>query len=205
MGKPWAVPGQVIGLFGGSFDPPHRGHVHVSKEALKRLGLDQLWWLVSPGNPLKANPPAPLEQRMAAARTLMQHPRVRITGLEAQFGTRTTIDTLTALRKAYPLVRFVWVMGADNMAEFHRWERWTDIMAQVPVAVFARPGQRLPALTSRAARQFSAARIGQQQAHRLGTRDAPAWAYIDIPMRAESSTAIRARRQGKHAAPQLPD
>lgn len=201
MGRPWAAPGQVIGLLGGSFDPPHRGHVHVTKEALKRLGLDQVWWLVSPGNPLKPNPPAPLGQRMDAARQIMQHPRVRVTGLEAQFGTRTTVDTLAALHKTYPLVRFVWLMGADNLAEFHRWDRWQDIMVQVPIAVFARPGQRMPALMSRAAQQFLRARIGQQQAHGLGLRVPPAWTYIDMPMRHESSTAIRARRN----ASQLPD
>lgn len=194
MGRPWAAPGQVVGLLGGSFDPPHLGHVHVTKEALKRLGLDQVWWLVSPGNPLKPNPPAPLDRRMKAGRAIMQHPRAQITGLEAEFGTRATIDTLTALRKRYPLVRFVWLMGADNLAGFHRWERWQDILAQVPVAVFARPGQRLPALTSRAARQFANARVRQQQAHGLGHRASPAWTYIDMPMRTESSSAIRARQ-----------
>jgi nicotinate-nucleotide adenylyltransferase len=197
MGRPWAAPGQVIGLLGGSFDPPHAGHVHLTKEALKRLGLDQVWWLVSPGNPLKPNPPAPLETRMTAARRLMQHPRVRITDLEAKFGTRATIDTLTALRQAYPLVRFVWLMGADNLATFHRWERWHDIMSSIPVAVFARPGQRVPALLSRAARQFAYARIGQQRGHSLGQRAAPVWVYIDMPMRNESSTAIRARRNAQ--------
>lgn len=191
MGKPWAAPGQVIGLLGGSFDPPHSGHVHLTKEALKRLGLDQVWWLVSPGNPIKPNPPAPLSQRLQTARVLMQHPRVRITALEARFGTRATVDTLAELQRIYPKVRFVWLMGADNLAEFHLWERWQRIMEQVPVAVFARPGQRMPALTSRAARQFSRFRVPQQQAHRLGRCPPPAWAYLDMPMRRISSTAMR--------------
>ena len=193
MGKPWAAPRQVIGLLGGSFDPPHAGHVHLTTEALKRLNLDQVWWLVSPGNPIKPNPPAPLDQRLHAARTIMQHPRVRITALEARFETRATVDTLAAMRKAYPKLRFVWLMGADNLASFHLWEHWQDIMAQVPVAVFARPGQRMPALTSRAARQFAHTRVPQQHAHGLGQCRPPAWAYLDMPMRRESSTALRAR------------
>ncbi|MCB1391446.1 MAG: adenylyltransferase/cytidyltransferase family protein, partial [Rhodobacteraceae bacterium] len=111
MGRPWAAPGQVVGLLGGSFDPPHAGHVHLTREALKRLGLDQVWWLVSPGNPIKPNPPAPLADRVRAARALMRHPRVRITDLEAGYGTRATADTLRALQRAYPRVRFVWLMG----------------------------------------------------------------------------------------------
>ena len=191
MGKPWAAPGQVIGLLGGSFDPPHSGHVHLTKEALKRLGLDQVWWLVSPGNPIKPNPPAPLSQRLQAARVLMQHPRVRITALEARFGTRATVDTLAELRRIYPKVRFVWLMGADNLAEFHLWERWQRIMVQVPVAVFARPGQRMPALTSRAARQFSRFRVPPTFIHRLGRCPPPSWTYLDMPMRRISSTAMR--------------
>lgn len=195
MGRPWAAPGQVVGLLGGSFDPPHPGHAHLTREALKRLGLDQVWWLVSPGNPLKPNPPAPLAQRMAAAARLMRHPRVTVTGLEAQFGTRATADTLAALARAYPKVRFVWLMGADNLAQFHRWDRWQDIVAQVPIAVFARPGQRLPALTSRMARTFARARWHESAAQGLGRAPAPAWVFLDMPMRADSSTALRRRSE----------
>ncbi|MCB1405570.1 MAG: nicotinate-nucleotide adenylyltransferase [Rhodobacteraceae bacterium] len=194
MGRPYAAPGQVIGLLGGSFDPAHAGHVHLTREALKRLGLDQVWWLVSPGNPIKPNPPAPLPQRLAEARALMRHPRVRITALEAEFGTRATVDTLQALRRAYPKLRFVWLMGADNLAGFHHWDRWPEIMTQVPVAVLARPGQRLPALTSKAARRFARHRIDQRRAHRLGQSAAPVWVYLDMPMRDMSSTAMRAQR-----------
>ncbi|KPQ08152.1 MAG: nicotinate-nucleotide adenylyltransferase NadD [Rhodobacteraceae bacterium HLUCCA12] len=192
---PFAAPGQVVGLFGGSFDPPHLGHVHLSREAIKRLGLDQLWWLVSPGNPIKPDPPAPLERRMAAARTLVQHPRVRITDIEMRLGTRATADTLTALRQRYPGVRFVWVMGADNLAGLHRWDRWQQIVESVPIAVFARPGQRLAALTSRAARQYADRRLPGTAAPALGHARAPAWIYLDMPMRRESSTALRACRQ----------
>ena len=204
MGRPWAAPGQVVGLLGGSFDPPHAGHVHLTREALKRLGLDQVWWLVSPGNPLKRNPPAPLPQRMAAARALMRHPRVTVTDLEAGFGTRATIDTLTALQRAYPRLRFVWLMGADNLAGFHRWERWPDILNSVPVAVLARPGQRLKGLTAPAARRFAFARLGQGQAGLLRRRAPPVWVFVDMPMRRESSTALRAAASGHPAAPGLP-
>jgi len=194
MGKPWATTGQVIGLLGGSFDPPHAGHVHLTKEALKRLRLDAVWWLVSPGNPIKAHAPAPLQQRMNAARRVMHHPRVRITDLETRFGTRATVDTLEALRRAYPKVRFVWIMGADNLAGFDKWDRWPDILAQVPVAVLARPGQRLPALTSRAARQFTSTRVPASSAPALGMMRPPAWVYLDMPTRDDSSSALRAAR-----------
>ncbi len=113
--------GQVVGLLGGSFDPAHEGHVRVTREALKRMGLDQVWWLVSPGNPLKARAPAPMADRLARARAVMQHPAVRITDLEARLGTVRTADTIARLRALYPGVRFVWLMGSDNLAEFHKW------------------------------------------------------------------------------------
>ena len=121
-GLPPVRAGMCIGLLGGSFDPPHQGHVHITIEALKRFGLDEGWWLVSPGNPLKAHGPAPLAKRMAAARSVMQHPRVRVTDIEARLGTRFTFKTLEALFHRYPGVRFVWLMGADTLAQFHRWK-----------------------------------------------------------------------------------
>ncbi|NNL35121.1 MAG: nicotinate-nucleotide adenylyltransferase, partial [Silicimonas sp.] len=147
-GFPIARPGMRIGLLGGSFDPAHEGHALISREALKRFDLDQVWWLVSPGNPLKARGPAPLSERMARARDVMQHPQVRVTDLEARLGTRYTHATLAALAANYPGVRFVWLMGADNLAEFHRWDRWRDIMRLVPIGVMARPGQRISARMS---------------------------------------------------------
>ncbi|MCB1394935.1 MAG: nicotinate-nucleotide adenylyltransferase [Rhodobacter sp.] len=194
MGRPWAKPGQVVGLLGGSFDPPHAGHVHLTREAMKRLDLDWVWWLVSPGNPIKAHAPAPLARRMAASRAIMHHPRVRITDLEAHLGTRATADTLAALQRAYPGVRFVWLMGADNLAGFHKWDRWPSILARVPVAVLARPGQRLAALCSPAARRFDRERLAPGAARGLGRKGPPAWVYLDMPMRPESSTALRAVR-----------
>jgi len=191
---PHAAPGQVVGLFGGSFDPPHAGHVHLSHEALKRLSLDRLWWLVTPGNPLKSRPPAPLPARLGAARRLLADPRVHVTDIEVHLGTRATADTLAALTRLYPGVRFVWLMGADNMAGFHRWDRWRAILRMVPVAVFARPGQRLPALTSRMARVFARARLPARAARRIGSAAPPAWVYLDIPMRRISSTELRRNR-----------
>ena len=190
---PNARPGQTVGLLGGSFNPPHPGHAHLAREALKRLALDWLWIMVSPGNPLKPDPPAPLPDRMAAARILMTHPRMQVTDIEAHTGTRATIDTLQAVQALYPGVRFVWLMGADNLATLHHWERWHEIMASVPVAVFARPGQRLPALTGRAARQFRDARLSPLDAGRLGHQAPPCWVWLDMPMRAESSTRLRAQ------------
>ncbi|MCE8471321.1 nicotinate-nicotinamide nucleotide adenylyltransferase, partial [Rhodovulum sulfidophilum] len=123
-GFPKAGAGQKIGLLGGSFDPAHEGHAHITRTALKRFGLDRVWWLVSPGNPLKAEGPAPMARRLAAAEAVMQHPRVAITDLEARIGTRYTAETLERLMRLYPGVRFVWLMGADNLISFHRWERW---------------------------------------------------------------------------------
>ena len=196
--EPHAEPGQVVGLFGGSFDPAHAGHLHLSREALKRLGLDQLWWLVSPGNPLKPHQPAPLSERLASARAMVTHPRVRVTDIEARLGTRATVDTLSALLARYPAVRFVWVMGADNLAGFHRWSRWQEILGLMPVAVFARPGQRMAALNARAARQFAGARLHERAARSLGAAPPPAWIYLDMPMRTESSSALRARKDWKN-------
>ena len=127
QGFPIATRGQRIGLLGGSFDPAHAGHAHITREALRRFGLDRIWWLVSPGNPLKAHGPAPMAERLARARRVMPDPRVSITGLEAELGTRYTAQTLARLGALYPGVRFVWLMGADNLVQFDRWENWREI------------------------------------------------------------------------------
>ena len=190
---PYAAPGQVVGLFGGSFDPPHAGHVHLTCEALKRFGLDRVWWLVSPGNPLKSRGPAALGQRMAAARVLMQHPRVCVTDLEAQLGTRYTAQTLARLRRLYPRVRFVWLMGADNLAQLHRWQDWQDIAGAVPLGVIARPGKRLGARRSRAAVVLRKSRLKGRKAKALGHAAPPAWAFVNVPLHPASSSEIRAR------------
>ena len=191
-GYPHARPGQTIGLLGGSFDPAHAGHVHITREALKLFGLDRIWWLVSPGNPLKSNGPAPLEDRMRAARAIMQHPRVTVSDLETQMGTRITADTLVALRRHYQGVRFVWLMGADNLAQFHLWQNWQSIIETVPIGVLARPGDRISARMSPAARLFRQYRIDGQASHLLARAEAPAWCFVNVPMVDHSSSAIRA-------------
>lgn len=192
QGFPIAVAGMRVGLLGGSFDPAHGGHAHLTREALKRLGLDRIWWLVSPGNPLKPNVPAPLEQRMAMARRVMDDPRVIVSDVEARLGTHYTAETLAALRAIYPGVRFVWLMGADNLAQFHRWQNWDQIICSVPIAVFARPGTRLEGRGSRAAEEYSRYRLPAEAARGLAARAAPAWVFLDMPLNDISSSAIRA-------------
>ena len=182
----------TIGLLGGSFDPAHEGHVHITREALRRFGLDRVWWLVSPGNPLKPRPPAPLAARMAAARAIMQHPRVRITALEVPLRTRATADTIRALKARYPGVRFVWLMGADNLVQFHQWRQWEEIMRMVPVGVLARPGWGVKGRLGRAARVYASDRVSEGAAGDLGHRAPPAWLLADVPLNDLSSSAIRA-------------
>ena len=186
-------PGQTVGLLGGSFDPPHAGHVHITCEALKQFGLDAVWWVVSPGNPLKRGAPAPLSDRVRLAQALVTHPRVYVTDIEAQLGTRYTAQTLAALRGKYPKIRFVWLMGADNLAQLHHWQTWRDIMHAVPIGVLARPGDRLAALTSKAALTYRHARVKASSRHLLARLAAPAWCHVNIPMTSASSSAIRAK------------
>lgn len=194
-GLPFAPSGTHVGLLGGSFDPAHEGHVHITEAALRRFGLDRIWWLVSPGNPLKPHGPAPLTDRIAAARRIMRHPRVEVTGIEATLGTRMTRDTIVALQRLYPGARFVWLMGADNLAQFDRWDNWRDIAARVPIGVVARPGWRMPARVSRAARMLWRARLPEVAARHLAEACPPAWAMINVPLSSLSSSAIRARKR----------
>ena len=191
QGVPYARAGQVVGLLGGSFDPAHAGHVHITQAAMTRLGLDRVWWLVSPGNPLKSHGPAPMDMRITQAKVVMQHPRVTVTDIEARLGTRYTAETIAALQQAYPGVRFVWLMGADNLAQFHLWQDWQEILARVPVGVLARPGDRISARMSRAARMYAQDRLIGRAAKLLGRAVAPAWAFVNLPMSQSSSTAIR--------------
>ena len=189
---PFARPCQIIGLLGGSFDPAHEGHAHITREAMKRFGLTHVWWLVSPGNPLKSRGPAPLAARMDRARAIMQHPRVTVTDVEARLGTRYTAQTIAALQDRYVGVRFVWLMGADNLARFHLWQDWTWIMENVPVGVLARPGDRNSARMSPAARLYRHHRISGRASQLLGRADPPAWCFVNVAMTAQSSTALRA-------------
>lgn len=195
---PAHAPGMRIGLFGGSFNPPHAAHRAVSLFALKRLRLDRVWWLVSPGNPLKdTRALPPLEQRLAAAAALAEHPRLAVSRLEADIGTRYTLDMLRYLLRRCPGVRFVWVMGLDNLPGFHRWRGWKDIMGLVPVAIVDRGGVGPAAVAAPVARAFARARIAESEAARLATRPAPAWVLLHGCKSPLSSTRLRQRGRGE--------
>lgn len=191
QGFPLATAGMVIGLLGGSFDPAHAAHVHVTRESLKRFALDRVWWLVSPGNPLKEQGPAPMAARIAHARGLLDDPRVEVTDIEARLGTRYTAETLAALVARYDGVRFVWLMGADNLAQLHRWQDWRWIADNVPMGVLARPRMQMAALSSPAARIYRDRRIPDSESHRLGRAEPPAWCFVHAPLLDISSTRIR--------------
>jgi nicotinate-nucleotide adenylyltransferase len=193
---PIAIPGMRIGLFGGTFNPPHAAHRAVSLLALNRLGLDRIWWLATPGNPLKdTRALPPLEKRIQAARKLVKHPFIDVTGIEATLGTRYSYDTVAALRNRYPSVRFVFLMGADNLAQFHRWKRWRGLARLVPIAVVDRSGFDLRALSSPAALALSRARIRESEADTLALRRAPAWVFLRGIKSPISSTALRAKKR----------
>jgi nicotinate-nucleotide adenylyltransferase len=192
------APGMRIGLFGGTFDPPHRAHLAASLLVLKRLKLDRVWWLVTPGNPLKnTSGLGPLQQRIDTARALTHHPRVDVTGLEAVIKTRYTYDTIKWLLSRCPRVRFVWIMGADNLRSFHRWQKWRGIAKLVPIVVVDRLGPSLYASASPASQAFSRARIPEHAASALPDRTPPAWAFVHGLKSALSSTALRALRRTK--------
>ena len=193
QGFPIAMPGQRIGILGGSFDPAHEGHAHVTREAMRRFGLDRIWWLVSPGNPLKPNGPAQMTLRLEQARRIMPDPRVEITGIEARLDTRYTADTIAALRAIYPAVRFVWLMGADNLCQFDRWDHWRDIARSVPIGVLARPGWQMAVRQARAARILARQRVPAALSRGLPMMPAPAWCFVSIPLSDLSSSAIRAQ------------
>jgi nicotinate-nucleotide adenylyltransferase len=180
-----------VGLLGGSFNPAHDGHRYVSLNALCSLGLDQVWWLVSPQNPLKpVAGMAPFAERLALARQVARHPRIRVSDMEARLGTRFTVDTLRRL-KALRGHRFVWLLGADNLVQLPRWRRWREIMAAVPVAVFERAPYSYAALAGKAAACFGAARVEEEGLRDLVSASPPAWAFVRLRAHPASSTAIR--------------
>jgi nicotinate-nucleotide adenylyltransferase len=192
---PLALPGQRVGLMGGTFDPPHEGHAICALTALHRLELDQLWWIVTPGNPLKSGAGLPgLEERMAASRRFARSPAIKITGFEAQLGSPYTYATVRFVRQHLPRVRFVWVMGADNLATFHHWQHWRDIAWTVPIAVVDRPGWHLKALASPAARYLARRRLPEGCAALLPGCKPPAWVFLSTRLSEASSTALRAQR-----------
>jgi nicotinate-nucleotide adenylyltransferase len=186
--------GTAIGLLGGSFNPPHEGHRRISKLALRRLGLDQLWWLITPGNPLKdVTSLSPIGERMRAAAAIAAHPRIAVTGVECLYRTRFTADLIAMLKRRAPSVRFVWIMGSDNLGQFHRWDRWREIAAAVPIAVVGRPGTLVAGLSAPAARALASRRIDESDALTLPRRRPPAWVVLTGPRTVASSTAMRAR------------
>lgn len=189
---PHVEKGMTVGLFGGSFNPPHAGHALVAEIALRRLELDQLWWMVTPGNPLKdLRDLAPLAERIRLSEEIAGDPRIKVTALEAAFNVRYTADTLALIKAANPGVYFVWVMGADNLASFHHWQRWREIAANFPIAVIDRPGSTLSYLSSRMAQSFAEGRLDERFAPSLARRTPPAWTFIHGPRSSLSSSAIR--------------
>lgn len=192
---PPSAPGMRIGIFGGSFNPLHEGHLLVAEQCLKRLALDALWLLVSPGNPLKQNNQLPpLEARVRAARAAISDRRINVTGYESAIGARYTVDTVSALRRRLPGRKLVWIMGGDSFRDFHRWERWQELASLVPMAIYARPDAAPFPMRSLAAVALARYRIHDTAANRLADLDPPAWVYLTGVVSAQSSTAIRAKR-----------
>lgn len=185
--------GMTVGLFGGTFDPPHQGHLHVAEAAKRRLGLDRVWWLVSPQNPLKPRRAGELDSRMAAVAALADRPGMVVSDIEARLGSNRTIDLVRALQRRYPGVRFVWLMGADNLKSFHRWGQWREIFTSIPIAVISRPHDAVRARLAPAVRLHANSRVREQGLAALPLKSAPAWTYLIEPLNWHSSTALRAR------------
>ncbi|MBL0372259.1 nicotinate-nucleotide adenylyltransferase [Rhizobium sp. KVB221] len=189
---PHVETGMLVGLFGGSFNPPHEGHRLVAEIAIRRLGLDQLWWMVTPGNPLKSKRYlAPLAERIALSEKMATDPRIRVTAFEKALGLNYTAEVLDRIKARNSGVRFIWIMGADNLRDFHRWQNWKKIALTFPIAVIDRPGDTLSFLSSTMAKTFDHARVDEDDANTLGRTPAPAWTFIHGPRSTLSSTAIR--------------
>lgn len=188
--------GRRIGLLGGSFNPAHDGHRHISLFALQRLRLDAVWWLVSPQNPLKSEVGmAAFVDRIAGAEAVACHPRILVSDIETKLGTQYTVDTLQALRRRYGRDRFVWLMGADNLTQLPRWRGWKAIFETVPIAVFARPGYSQRSLYGAAAHRYRRKRLHDRSAGRLADQPAPAWVFLHTPLHPASATEIRTKRR----------
>jgi nicotinate-nucleotide adenylyltransferase len=194
--------GLRIGVMGGSFDPPHTGHIHLIEVARRRLGLDWVWVFPARGNPLKHTATA-FAERLAAARRVLEGPRVRVSALEGELGLTYTIDLVRALKRLAPEARFVWIMGGDNLAQFHRWRDWREIAARLPIAVVSRPSDGPTPKLSRFAQQFAASRLPAEAAATLADRPAPAWTYLSAPLDPASSTELRSRILTAKLAPAL--
>jgi nicotinate-nucleotide adenylyltransferase len=190
--------GSTVGLLGGSFNPAHEGHRYISLQAMKRLGLDAVWWLVSPQNPLKAKQGmAPLAARLATARAVADHPQIFVTDIERELGTQYTLDTIHALQTRFPRARFVWLMGADNLLTFHKWHKWQSIFKALPVCVLDRPPRHSSLRACPAFERFRASLVPQQNAASILRKRPPAWTILHIPLNEMSATEIRAQRSKK--------
>ena len=188
------VPGMRIGLFGGTFDPPHAGHLHVARTAMRRLGLHRVWWLVSPQNPLKQRQAGDLARRMAAVADLAAEPRMVVSDIEARLGINRTVELMRELKRRHPGVNFVWIMGADNLSTIHRWGQWREIFASYPIAVVSRPTDAVRARLSPAVQIHARDRLPEGRARTLADQPAPTWTYLTEPYHPHSSTALRQTR-----------
>lgn len=191
---PLLLPGMRVGILGGSFNPAHDGHRHISLVALRRLRLDRVIWLLSPQNPLKAShETADLADRLKRARAVARHPRIMVSDLECHLGTQFTADTLPEIRRRMPFVHFVWLMGADNLIQLPRWERWTRIPETMPMAIIDRPGYGLKAQLGPVAQRHARWRLSGEDAPALVTAAPPAWIYLHAKLHPLSASAIRSR------------
>ncbi|AGF75294.1 nicotinate-nucleotide adenylyltransferase [Bartonella vinsonii] len=189
---PYVERSNVVGLFGGSFNPPHAGHLFVAKTAIQRLCLNQLWWMVTPGNPLKDHTHLPsLDERMRLSLEHIDHPKIRLTGFEQAIGSKVSVDTISYILAHHRGVRFVWVMGADSFATFHHWYRWHDIISMLPVAIIDRPFVHMPALSAPMAHIYRSFRLDERESIRLPFMKPPAWTYLHGPLSFQSSTSLR--------------
>jgi nicotinate-nucleotide adenylyltransferase len=190
LSLPGPTSGIAIGLMGGSFDPPHAGHAHVIDTARRMLALDRIWVFVAAGNPLKKTQTAFID-RLAATERRLGGRRTLVSALEAELGLRYTIDVITRLKRAAPNARFVWIMGGDNLRDFHKWKRWREIAKLVPIAVVSRPGAMPKAGLSRFAHNFGSYRLDPRAAALLKNRRPPAWVYLPAPLDKTSSSELR--------------
>ncbi|MDX1737580.1 MAG: nicotinate-nucleotide adenylyltransferase [Alphaproteobacteria bacterium] len=183
---------KYVGLLGGSFNPAHEGHLHISLAAFRRLGIDEVWWMVSPQNPLKStNDMWDLSSRLKSAKSLARHPKIRVLDIETELGTTYTADTLVKMQKRFADHKFIWLMGADNLKQFPKWKNWQQIFDTTPIAVFGRSGYDLGALSGKAARRFKGARYLENRSRSLKYQAAPAWTFLAIRRHPESATRIR--------------
>ncbi len=192
---PLATAGMKIGLLGGSFDPPHIGHRNISLAALRRLGLDQVWWLISPINPLKVTQPWPLKQRIAQCHLQANHPKIKITGFECQRDSFYTVDSLRYLKRRFSNTHFVWLMGADNLKTMHYWHQWHQIFSLMPMLIMDRPGYRFSALSARAPHFYKSKRLQSENLSQLPYAKSPAWGLMTLPLNDISSSSIRLKHQ----------